>query len=196
MITFNSFNDLTSDWDIQLQPSMGDTFDILPVGSSPVSDPSFYMTENGKVNTWRSYARSYDDALDDAFSAHAWPGGYDLLYFTDGDIVCADCAREHWIATGIRLEASTAGDNRGTGTYCGACEREIIARCCADCGDEEDDDRFHSPAFGRISGDVQICARCMAQHVVDGTAWKTGKGTYDIELNGPWYGGGTYTTYR
>jgi hypothetical protein len=191
--TYNSFNDLTSDWDIQLQPNTCDTFDILPVGSSPVSDPSFSFWVNGQ-ETHFNYARSYGDALDEAFGARAWPGGYDVLYYTDGDIVCADCAREHWIATGIRLDASTAGDNWGTGEYCGWCEREIVARCCADCGEEEGDD-FHYPAFGRINGDVQICARCMAQHVIDGTAVKTGKGTYDVELNVPWYGGGSYVSH-
>jgi len=167
------------------------TFEILPVGSSLASEPYFTFYENGKELPY-SYCSSWDTALEAAFEPYAWPGGYTILYFTDGDIVCSECAKAHYMETGERLDGSTAGDDYGTGEYCGQCSAVIVEPGCADCGDEYGDG-FHEPTFVKDSGDAQICARCMAHHVVDGNAWKVAKLRYRVDLDTPWYGGGVYS---
>ncbi len=167
------------------------TFDILPVGSSLARSPYFTFYEYGKELPY-SYSSSWETAMNDAFSQYAFPGGYTVLYLTDGDILCASCARAHYMDTGERLDHAIAGDNWGTGEYCGRCDAIIVEPGCADCGDEYGDG-FHEPTFVKDSGEAQICARCMARHVVNGDTDKVGKLAYDVGLNVPWYGGGHYT---
>jgi hypothetical protein len=176
----------------------GDVFDILPIGSSPVREPGFLAHVNGQASPHYQWYDSWQSVYDDVFPAQAWPGGYVILWYVDGDILCADCAKEHWMQTGIRLPHDLAGDNYGMGEYCGNCNAVIVEPGCADCGDECGDG-FHEPAFIRINGDAQVCARCMADHVVSGDAVKVGKLRYDVAFNGPWYGGGEFVaepTYR
>jgi hypothetical protein len=170
----------------------GTALDIIPVGSTEARSPWYRIVEDG--HEWMFWAESYDDALWFAFPETV--SGYPVMYVGDGFICCRECAVQHWHETGERLTLHYGGDDYGTGEWC-ECGAEIVPPGCADCGDTWERapgeyGRIHEPVFQRVNGDAQICARCMAAHVVNGDAWKTGKLTYDVAFNGPWYGGGTY----
>lgn len=61
----------------------------------------------------------------DNLPAHAWPGGYDILYVTDdGGVLCAACAN----ANGSELE-----EDRGTGWYLDAVTTAADSDSCSNC---------------------------------------------------------------
>lgn len=193
-------------------------YEVIPVPDSPARAPLFTtkqtdtsyhpgQTPYEQEHVYRSNqympCEDRETAINELFPAYAWPGGYPLAYVGDGYLLCADCVRkafddptepDHDALHNGEIQASQLGDNRGTGTYCEHCDAAIIEPACADCGTEEGDG-FHYPAFVKESGDAQICASCMSRHVVEETATKTGKGIYEVELNTPWYGGGTYRAH-
>jgi hypothetical protein len=182
------------------------SFEILPVGTSPVRAPSFAYYENGK-ETGYSYASSWEEGMRDAFSPYAWPGGYAVAYydFDDGAELCADCARDHYMETGIRLDGDSVGDSDlaryGAGILCDGCSAEIVPPSCVECGADTFDNapgysNFHTPAFRHEYGDRQLCARCMAKHVTEGNAEKVGKGTYRLANDTAWYAPGGSETWQ
>lgn len=174
----------------------GHAFEILPVGHSPARAPFFTYHEDGEQRSW-DYADSWQAGMDSAFSTYAWPGGYALAYydFDDGSELCADCAREHYMDTGIRLDGDTVGNSDrahyGTGIWCDGCSAVIVEPHCAECGREEDHEHYASPTFLKDNGDGLLCAHCMAEHVTNGHAMKTGLLTYQLDRD-PWYGGGEW----
>jgi hypothetical protein len=192
-------------------------YEVIPVPDSPARSPLF--TTKTTTQDWTRSGTTYEQeqhthrsnpympyedretAIADLFPSHTSMGGYELAYVGDGYILCADCVRkafddptepDHEALHNGEITASQLGDDYGTGDYCDHCNAAIREPGCADCGTEEGDDKFHAPVFVKESGDAQICATCMARHVVEETATKTGKGIYEVELNTPWYGGGTY----
>jgi hypothetical protein len=181
-------------------------FEILPVGTSPVRAPYFAFYEDGKEMHY-SYADTWEKGMQDAFPPYAWPGGYAVAYFDfhDGAELCANCARAHYMETGIRLDADNVGDSDrahyGCGIWCDGCDAEIVPPSCADCGADTFDNapgysNFHTPAFRHEYGDRQICARCMAQHVISGHAEKVAKGTYRLANDADWYAPGGTELWR
>jgi hypothetical protein len=178
-------------------------FEILPVPTSPARAPMFAYFEDGQEQHY-SYASTWEEGIREAFTPYAWPGGYAVAYYDECSELCADCARDHYMETGIRLVHDNVGDSDrahyGAGIWCDNCSAEIVPPSCAECGADTFDNQpvyghFHSPAFWHAYGDRQICARCMAQHVVNGHAHKTGKGTYHLDNDAVWYAPGGSETW-
>jgi hypothetical protein len=83
---------------------------------------------------------------DGKLPAHAWPGGYVIIYIADdGATICPDCAnsgdfRESGPADGFRLDAYTTHDE-GPPEICASCNKEIpssYSEKCTSCGGRGD----------------------------------------------------------
>jgi hypothetical protein len=164
-------------------------------------DEEWRIIRDGREE-WRYY-ESEDAAIADAFSFYAWPGGYPIIYVGDGAIFCARCVRKMWQDAGDDRTSLESGEIRGdvlgevpsTGEMCEECS-QYIPGCephCRECVTELDSENFHGPLFVRDSGDVYLCAKCLAKLTTTGDAWKlAGVNRYQI-LSSVWFGGGVYS---
>lgn len=92
---------------------------------------------------------AYGKAFDRAIPAYAWPGGYDMGYYIEGeydltgDVLCADCARSFVKANkDAKLHAECLdgyeGNDSADHLYCDDCHKIICRAWCRDKGHRDD----------------------------------------------------------
>lgn len=94
--------------------SLGRNFHLLPC------DDSHVIVGHGAAEIQRE--------SDGSFPSSAWPGGYTMVYLTNGgDVLCADCARES-VDTGEDDAAAYAQTHdEGPAEHCANCARVLEA---------------------------------------------------------------------
>jgi hypothetical protein len=116
---------------------------------------------DGEVDGSFWQARLYsarEGALNWYFTEEAY--GYSVAYFSDGEMLCAECAKFAW-KRGVNLEKVQLSDPQSDGESCSACWRYISDPYCRLCGttDTERLDR----AFRNDEGCGLVCRQCMCE---------------------------------
>lgn len=154
------------------------------------SDGAYYVLRDG--STLASVERrtigndSFDEAMNDLFAPYAWPGGYAIAWYNDGDILCPQCARQEYEADEDTRAAFRAGewhcditnsDDTYRGVQCDNCHDWIVAPACIVCGNDLTDERACNVWY-EPNGDRQVCAKCMTsaldagKECVNAPAWQ------------------------
>jgi hypothetical protein len=168
---------------------------------------------NETTSTFRHLWDTVEDAIQSAVDT-LYPlyvhGGYTCYCLTaDGDTLHSACARKEtrealqdaWESRDVDASIATLADaptfviDEEAGRYgdvtCAACNEEISAHYCVDCGDPLHRDGDTLPVLYRESGDLAMHGHCLARQIVDGNGHKDGKGIYTLFI--PSSQSGTYT---
>jgi hypothetical protein len=152
--------------------------------------------DNIEHHFWNDFV-DLEQALDHVFVPYAH-GGYPMMFWIDGEIMCHKCAREWFLERrngGLcyNVDAhtfikgwSTSG-TESCGESCGACGEYIVEPYCEECGDTENDlERREKIAFYNDSDGGFICSSCLAKEVVRGKLVKVGFQAYATSKDEKW----------